>query len=111
MLGQVAVDANEIAAMPVLLEMLGLKARVVTADGMHTQRQTARTVCDKGGDYVLDLEKNQGSLHEDITLYPDDPEICGNLPSFQSVDSDHGRIETRCATVFTDIGWPSDRHD
>ena len=112
LLGQVAVDAksNEIAAMPVLLEMLDLKGRIVTADAMHTQRETARTVCDKGGDYVLVLKKNQGTLHEDVTLYLDDPEVCEKLPSFQSVDSDHGRIETRHATVSTDIGWLTDRH-
>ena len=49
MLGQVAVDkkSNEIRA---LLEMLDLEGAVVTADAMHTQRETSELIIGKGGD-------------------------------------------------------------
>ena len=40
--------SNKIAAVPALLEMLALRGRVVTADAMHTQRQTARAVTAAG---------------------------------------------------------------
>jgi len=29
----------------------------------------------------------------------------------QTVDGDHGRIETRTVTVFHDVAWLQDRHD
>ena len=111
-LGQVKVDgkSNEIAAMPQLLEMPALKGRIVTADAMHTQRATAEAVTARGGDYVLALKANQGSLHEDVRLYLDDPARADELPSCQQVDGDHGRIETRRATVCHEVAWLQERH-
>ena len=50
-LGETAVadHSNEIGAMPAVLEALVLKGRVVTADAMHCQRETARQIVEKGG--------------------------------------------------------------
>ena len=111
-LGQVAVDekSNEITALPELLALLDVRNRIVTADAMHTQRSTAKAVCARGGDYVLALKGNQGSLFEDVKLYLNDPEAVENCKSFQSVDAGHGRIETRAAVVSTDIDWLRERH-
>ncbi len=113
MLGQVKVDdkSNEIAAMPKLLEMLALKGRIVTADAMHTRRATAEAVTARGGDHVLALKGNQGSLYEDVRLYPADPAQADKLQSCQHVDGDHGRIETRRASVCHEIAWLRERHD
>jgi len=112
-LGQVKVadKSNEIAAMPKLLEMLALKGRIETADAMHTQRATPEAVTAWGGDYVLALKANQGRLHEDVRLYLDDPARTDELPSCQQVDGDHGRIETRCATVCHEVAWLQEDHD
>jgi hypothetical protein len=50
-LGQQAVadHTNEIGAMPAVLAALLLEGRVVTADAMHCQRDTAATIVAKGG--------------------------------------------------------------
>ncbi len=111
-LGQIAVDekSNEISAMPALLELLDLDGRIVTADAMHTQRGTAGAIRAQGGDYVLALKGNQGTLHEDVKLFLDDPGCEESLLTFQSVDDGHGRIETRAAAISTDIGWLQERH-
>lgn len=113
MLGQVRVEArsNEIAALPMLLDMLALEGRLVTADAMHTQRTTAATVTARGGDYVLALKGNQGTLFEDVKLSLDDPALAGKLSSHRNVDGAHGRVETRVASVAHDIAWLQDRHD
>ena len=112
-LAQVAVDekSNEITAIPELLALLDVKDRIITADAMHTQRTTAKAVCAKGGDYVLALKGNQGTLFEDVKLFLDDPEATDNPQSFQAVDAGHGRIETRTATVSSDIDWLQERHN
>jgi predicted transposase YbfD/YdcC len=110
-LAQIATDAksNEITAVPKLLEMLSLKGTIVTADALNCQRDIARQIVDQGGDYALALKGNQGTLHDDVCRFLDDPasEVVTAAPV---VDADHGRIETRTATVSTDIEWLQQDH-
>ena len=110
-LGQIATDAksNEITAVPKLLAMLSLKGTIVTTDAMNCQRAIAQQIIDQGGDYVLALRGNQGTLHKDVSLFLNDP-ACTGTPTAQTVDADHGRIETRTATVSTDIDWLQKDH-
>jgi predicted transposase YbfD/YdcC len=72
--GQLAVEtkSNEITAIPELLQMLDLTAATVTIDAMGCQKEIARQVVERGGDYVLSLKANQPSLHEDVQMYLDD---------------------------------------
>ena len=46
----------------------------------------------------------KGSLHDDVRTYLDDP-AASVTAAKPSVDADHGRIETRTATVCSAIGW------
>lgn len=109
-LGQIAVDAksNEIVAVPKLLELLSLAGRVVTADAMSCQHKIAQQVIDQEGDYVLALKGNQGTLHDDVRHFLDDHET--PLASARNTDKGHGRIETRTASVSTDIDWLQEDH-
>jgi predicted transposase YbfD/YdcC len=117
-LAQIATDAksNEITAVPKLLEMLSLKRTIVTVDALNCQREVAQKIIGQGGDYALALKGNQGTLHNDVVTYFNDPAsktITANPPSRARspvVDGDHGRIETRTATVSTDIEWLQDAH-
>ena len=110
-LAQIATDAksNEITAVPKLLEMLSLKGTIVTVDALNCQRSIADQIVKQGGDYALALKGNQGSLHDDVRLHLDDPE-CEATTSKPDVDAGHGRIETRTATVSTDIGFLQENH-
>src|SRR3984957_11128484 len=92
-LAQIATDAksNEITAVPKLLEMLSLKGTIVTADALNCQRAIAQQIVDQSGDYVLALKGNQGTLHDDVSTFLDDP-ARGATASAQTVDADHGRI-------------------
>jgi predicted transposase YbfD/YdcC len=56
------------------------------------------------------LKGNQGTLHADVSLFLDDP---GREASDTDtiIDADNGRIETRVATVTTDIGWLQHNHE
>ena len=110
-LAQIATDAksNEITAVPKLLEMLSLKGTIVTTDALNCQRAIAQQIVDQGGDYVLALKGNQGTLHDDVTTYLDDP-ASEAITAAPVVDADHGRIETRTATVSTNIAWLQDEH-
>jgi len=111
LLGQVAVDgkSNEITAVPKLLELLSLKGCIVTADALNCQRAIAAKVVEQGGDYVLALKGNQGSLHDDVRCFFDDPARTAEV-GYTTVDGEHGRIETRTSLVSTDIAWLQERH-
>jgi predicted transposase YbfD/YdcC len=89
--------------------MLSLKGCIVTADALNCQRTIAAKVTEQGGDYVLALKGNQGSLHDDVRTFLDDPmrpaEACHT-----TVDGQHGRIETRISEVSADIAWLQDQH-
>ena len=112
LLGQVATDdkSNEVTAVPKLLEMLSLKGCIVTADAMSCQRAICAQIVAQGGDYVIALKGNQGSLHADVRLFLEDPnrtvEACHT-----TVDAGHGRIETRTGEVCADIAWLQKQHD
>ena len=110
-LAQIATDAksNEITAVPKLLEMLSLKGTIVTVDALNCQREIARQIVDQGGDYVLALKANQPTLLADVQTFLDDPASAVSTAE-PLVDGDHGRIETRTASVSTDIDWLQQSH-
>jgi hypothetical protein len=98
-LAQTAVDtkSNEITAIPFLLKWLDLKGAIVTIDAMGTQREIAEQINVAGGEYVLSLKGNQGTLNEDVRLlFTDETSLREmGLEVIETVDGDHGRIETR----------------
>jgi predicted transposase YbfD/YdcC len=110
-LGQVKVDdkSNEITAIPQLLKMLDLSGATVTIDAMGCQKEIAKVITEQGADYVLALKKNHGHLYEDVTLFLDDAqghEFAGIDHAYhETVDGDHGRIETRKYWITSAIDW------
>lgn len=59
--------AGEISAVKPLLDPLPLAGRVVTADALHTQAETARyLVEDRQAHYLFTVKDNQPTLKNDI---------------------------------------------
>ena len=110
-LAQIPTDAksNEITAVPKLLAMLALKGTIVTTDALNCQRTIAQQIVDQNGDYALALKGNQPTLHDDVVRFFDDPASTVSTAK-PTVDGDHGRIETRTATVSTEIEWLQNSH-
>ena len=110
-LGQIATDAksNEITAVPKLLKLLSLEGSIVTVDALNTQREIAQQVVDQKGGYVMALKGNQGTLHDDVRRFLDDPQTKLSIGK-STVDGEHGRIETRTAMLSTDISWLQEEH-
>ena len=58
---------NEIPQLPALLAPLPLEGTVVTADALHTQKETARYLVEKKkADYLFIAKDNQPTLRQDI---------------------------------------------
>ncbi len=116
-LAQTKVDekSNEIVAIPALLDMLSIEGAVVTIDAMGCQRDIASKIIDKKADYILALKSNQGTLREDVEIFANEQKVKGfsdtTVSAHNTVDGDHGRIETRRVTVVHDVAWLQERHD
>lgn len=105
----VADKSNEITAIPDLLGMLELTGAVVTIDAMGCQKAIAREIIDAGADYVLALKDNHPTLREEVQLHLDCEIAQGRLAVQQTVEKDHGRIETRRYALSTQLEWLEDK--
>jgi predicted transposase YbfD/YdcC len=116
-LGQVKVaeKSNEITAIPKLLDLLAIEGAIVTIDAMGCQREIAQKIVDKKADYVLALKGNQGTLRDDVELFVAEQKATDfkdcQISRTETVDADHGRIETRTTTVIHDIDWLKKSHN
>jgi len=114
-LGQLATEqkSNEITAVPKLLELLDLNGAIVTVDAMNCQKETAGKIIAGGGDYVMQVKGNQQKLHEQLIVDLDEAVRLNfqgmEHDSMETVDGDHGRIETRRLWCTSDVSWVPNR--
>jgi predicted transposase YbfD/YdcC len=114
-LGQLATDAksNEITAIPKLLELLDLRGAVVTIDAMGCQKDIAEKIVAGGGDYLLQVKANHRTLHDELKLLFDEADAAGfedmRHARHETIEKDHGRIETRRLDSTWDTAWFADR--
>lgn len=94
---------SEITAARALLETLCLNGVLVTADALHTQSDTAAIILARGGDYLFALKGNHPLMAAEVAEYFADP--VQKLAVYQTVDADHGRIETRRHRVSHAVDW------
>ncbi len=116
-MGQIAVTekSNEIVAIPALLDMMAIEGAVVTIDAMGCQRTIARKIKDKKADYILALKGNQGTLHDDVKLFVAEQKVSAfkdtTVTRHETLDGQHGRVETRKYTAIHDVSWLQERHE
>jgi len=122
-LGQlkVAEKSNEITALPELLRALELAGCIVTTDAMGCQKKIAKEIIEADADYVLALKGNHETVHEEVKSYLDDaiaqwsaaatrrPSTPSSELAFhQTVEKDHGRLETRRYWQSQTLEWFAD---
>ena len=113
-LGQRKVEdkSNEITAVPQLLRVLELSGCIVTLDAMGCQKNIAREIIEADADYVLALKGNQETVHEEVKAFLDDAVVEKglHLAHWETVEKDHGRLETRRYYQSAELNWFADRH-
>ena len=108
-LGQKAVPekTNEIPVVRELLQLFNLAGKVVTADAMHCNRETAQTIISQGGHYVLALKGNQGATQDEIATYLDaciaDPKV--QVESTRTYEKNRDRLEVRTCYKAPSLDW------
>jgi predicted transposase YbfD/YdcC len=91
--------SNEITAIPELLKLLDIQGAIITLDAMGTQREIAAQIVDQGGDYILALKGNQGTLHTQVKAFfkaAEQSQWAGIDVSYgECTEAGHHRIERR----------------
>jgi predicted transposase YbfD/YdcC len=111
-LGQVKTDAhsNEITAIPELLDLIDIKGARITIDAEGCQKDIAKKIIEKGGNYTLAVKENQPMLYEEIRgcFEWEEDDKWADIPvdrAESEVEKAHGRIEKRECAVITNIDW------
>jgi len=124
-LGQLKVEqkSNEITAVPELLRVLELAGCIVTVDAMGCQKKIAKEIVEADADYVLALKGNQEKVHDEVKRFLDStlaeqqrpwpkgavvPKEVLDLQRCQTVEKDHGRMETRTYYQSEYLDWFAD---
>lgn len=104
--GKVPDKANELAAIPELLNLLELSGYIVTIDALGCQSEIAGQIRERGAEYVLALKENQGKLYDEVRDLFHGAQALGfaDLPYsyHETLGKGHGRVETRRCWVLTD---------
>lgn len=99
-----AEKSNEITAIPELLSTLALGGSTVTIDAIGAQTAIAESIQNRGAEYVLAVKDNQPQLAASMRSFwhsfrAHPPDWTPHSFS-QTVEKDHGRIETRRCYAF-----------
>lgn len=105
--GQKAVDgkSNEISAVRELLDLLEMEGCLVVADALNCQKETAKTIIENKGDYLLSVKDNQPNLKAEIADYVMDCALRKTMDKAIKREKNRDRIETRTAYSTCEIDW------
>jgi predicted transposase YbfD/YdcC len=105
---KVTEKSNEITAIPQLLDLLHLPKSIITIDAMGCQKNIAHKIVDGGGDYVLAVKGNQGTLHDQMIRHFNAIIDGGSNDHFtlSAIEGiSRGRRESRACYATSDLNW------
>lgn len=88
------------------MERLALQGALGTIDAIGAQATIAATIRAHGGDDLLALKANRPAMVKGIEAFYADPPP-GLLHGHETIEGDHGRIETRRHAIGHDVAWLS----
>ena len=93
----------ELTAAAALLQALpALDGKIITADPLHCQRAHARTIVDKGGDYLFQIKGNQPHLLRQARAL----DGLKDTPFLPTASADTGASKPGTCTPSTSNRWP-----
>ena len=111
LLGQVKTEekSNEITAISELIKAIDIKGSIITIDAAGCQKKIVEDIRRAGGDYVIALKGNQGTLHDEAQNFFDQAKEVEyeetECTRVKEVEKAHGRIEEREVVVASNLEW------
>lgn len=99
--------SNEIKAVPVLLDKIDIKGKIVTADAMSMQKDIIDKIREKGAYFLIELKANQRALR-----YGVEDRLKISKPAYaytEGPELGHGRIETRTYRIYDGVELIADK--
>lgn len=96
---------GEVPKIPELLELLNLTDCLVTVDAGNARSSVANAIINRGGDYLMTIKKNEGSLYNKLeSIFAGNlPEEIKNFNEFEAMEHGHGRMDYKyCVTIESD---------
>ncbi len=99
--------SNEIKAVPLLLDKIDIKGKIVTADAMSMQKDIIDKIREKGAYFLIELKANQRALR-----YGVEDRLRISRPAYaysEGPELGHGRIETRTYRIYDGLELIADK--
>lgn len=99
---------NEPEVLRSLVKELNIKGAVITADALHCQKESVKTIIEEGGDYLICVKQNQAKLMEAIISGVEGETIRGKkryIDYAEEAQEGHGRKERRVCRSCSHLGW------
>lgn len=90
---------NEIGMFIPTFDQIDIDGKTITADALLTQKKLATYIVGRGADYLFTVKGNQGTLLADVVKHFENRQ----KPEYATVDSGHGRIDTRSIWTTADL--------
>lgn len=107
----IADKANEITTLPQLLKLIDISGSIVTADAIYCQKDITKQISTAKADYIFALKHNHKTLYEEVSLWINTQFDNNKLPMIETIDKDHGRLETRRYCLSTELDWLQDKEN
>jgi predicted transposase YbfD/YdcC len=101
--------SGESKALPDLLESVDVQGALISMDALYANNHVLNKILECKADYLVALKSNQGTLYDEAVNFFEQAHlieyegVCCDV--FQSLEKDHGRIETRHVCVTSDLDW------
>jgi predicted transposase YbfD/YdcC len=92
------------------VQTLDLRGSTITIDAIGCQTAIAEQVIRGGGQFVLGLKGNQGTLHDDVKAWFESQPHGSQCETVEQADKGHGRVEFRRVSLSSNIQWLRDRY-
>ena len=99
----------ERTALPALLNSIDVSGAIISMDPHYLYTDTLAQVIGVGADFLIGIKGNQGKLEDEIYSYFDQGKADNyedeEFQCFQTIEKEHGRIETRNICVSHNVEW------
>lgn len=102
----------ERTALPNLLKSVDVTGAIISADAHYLYKEELQSITEAGADFLVGIKGNQGKLESEVYSYFTQARAINyedeEFECFQTVDKEHGRIETRHICVSRNVDWLPD---
>jgi predicted transposase YbfD/YdcC len=100
---------HELAGIKSILKNIDIEGATISIDALGCQKELAKLIKKRGGDYLFALKLNQKELHDSVKIYFNNALKLNNqtteIAHYETTEKSHGRFEKRDYYVTVPPSW------